>query len=113
MYNIIAKNSIRGFHRWENAPERLKFLRHEHRHVFEITCVIPVAHDDRDLEIIETEIAIEDYLMARYGDKHGHLHLGTMSCEMLAKELCEKFGCKSVQVLEDGYGGACYVDAGE
>jgi hypothetical protein len=113
MYYIIARNSIKGFHRWDNAPEHLKFLRHEHRHVFEITCVIPVTHDDRDLEIIETEIEIENYLMARYGDSHRHLQLGTMSCEMLAKELCEKFDCKSVTVREDGYGGACYVNAGE
>ena len=113
MYYIITRNSIPGFHKWENAPDHLKFLRHEHRHVFEITCVIPVAHDDRQLEIIETEIEIENYLLERYGNRHRNLQLGTMSCEMLAKELCDKFGCKSVWVLEDGYGGACYDDAGK
>lgn len=111
MYYIITRNSIRGFHCWPGAPDRLKFLRHKHRHVFEITCVIPVTHADRQREIIETEIEIDNYLTARYGN--GHMELGAMSCEMLAKELADKFGCQSVTVLEDGYGGARYVNAGQ
>lgn len=113
MYCIITRNSLKGFHRWDGAPERLGFLRSEHRHIFEITCVIPVGHDDRQIEIIETETAIEGYLMQKYGGADRHLHLDGMSCEMLARELCDKFRCKSVTVLEDGRGGACYVDAGE
>lgn len=109
MYYIVTKNSIPGFHAWPQAPSGLEFLRSQHRHLFEITCKIEVTHDDRDKEIICQQNAIRHYLLDKYGDLTGHLHLGSMSCEMLAKELADRFGCIEVTVQEDSQGGAGYV----
>lgn len=109
MFYIITHNAVPGFHRWENAPAGMSFLRNRHRHMFEITCKIPVAHDDRDKEIIAMQADIEAYLFQKYGTASFHIDIGGMSCEMLAKELSDVFGAAEVTVLEDGQGGAAYV----
>ena len=109
MFYIVTKNTVPGYHFWKNAPDRLAFLKSRHRHDFVITARIAVNHDDRDLEIIETEAAIHDYLFERYGHDSMHIDIGGMSCEMLAKEIAEQFGAQEVAVQEDGQGGAVYV----
>jgi len=109
VYYIICKLSVPGFHFWPDAPQEIGYLRNVHRHVFEIIAKIPVNHDDRDKEIIQTQNEIRHYLSTMYADENGHLQLGHRSCEMLAKEIADKFGCIEVTVQEDGYGGAGYV----
>lgn len=109
MYYIICKLSVPGFHCWPDAPAELAYLRSTHRHLFDITCKIPVKHDDRDLEIIQTQNRIHHFLSDRFGDENGHMVLGSMSCEMLAKLISDYFGCTEVTVLEDGQGGGVYV----
>ena len=115
MFYIITKNSVPGYHHWKDAPERLAFLRSRHRHIFEISLKIPVGNADRDKEIIETQNAVQEYLLGAHGigTKPLEIDIGDMSCESLAKELADAFGAQEVTVLEDGYGGACYVRAGE
>lgn len=111
MFFIITHNSIPGYHAWVGAPEKLKFLSFEHRHIFEIRCKIPVKHSDREKEIIETQDEIQRYLLGKYSVDNDptSMHLGGMSCEMLAQEIAAEFNCSEVEVLEDGYGGAMYV----
>lgn len=104
---VETYNEIIGYHYWKDAPEEVAFLRNNHRHRFEIRCWFPVTHDDRQIEIFLQERAIEAYLKGQYGDE---MQLGGMSCEMLAKQLIDVFHCESVEVLEDGRGGA-YVRA--
>ena len=92
------------------TPRRaLNYLRSIHRHVFNITARIPVTHDNRDLEIIQTQNRIHHFLSDRFGDENGHMMLGSMSCEMLAKLIADTFGCTEVTVQEDGQGGGVYV----
>ncbi|MCC8157482.1 MAG: hypothetical protein LIO54_09440 [Oscillospiraceae bacterium] len=109
MYFIITKNHIPGFHYWEAAPDDIAYLQNRHRHIFDITCKIPVTHDDRDKEIIAVQADIEAYLFQKYGTAAFHIDIGGMSCEMLAKELADVFEAVSVVVQEDGQGGAEYV----
>ena len=67
------------------------------------------SHDNRDLEIIQTQNRIHHFLSDRFGDENGHMMLGSMSCEMLAKLIADTFGCTEVTVQEDGQGGGVYV----
>ena len=109
MYYIICKVDVPGFHNWLDAPAELAYLRSVHRHVFGITAKIPVTHDDRDLEIIQTQNRIHHFLSDRFGDENGHMVFGSMSCEMIAKLIADTFGCAEVTVQEDGQGGGVYV----
>lgn len=109
MYYIICKLDVPGFHNWPDAPAGLEYLSSIHRHVFNITARIPVTHDNRDLEIIQTQNRIHHFLSDRFGNENGHMMLGSMSCEMLAKLIADTFGCTEVTVQEDGQGGGVYV----
>lgn len=111
--NIIVKLQVEGFHNWPNAKEvfpDVAFLSDRHRHIFHITCKKEVHHDDRDVEIIRFKREILNYLYSKYQSStlgwHVYLELGAMSCEMLAKELFNKFNLEYCSVLEDNENGA-------
>ena len=110
--NIYVKtyNEIAGFHRWPDAPEHLKFLSYPHRHIFHIITTFSVSHNDREIEIIETQNEIEDYVRSCYTDEEtGDINFESMSCEMLATHILTEFGATKCEVLEDGKGGAIVV----
>ena len=100
--NIIVNLQVEGIHNWPDAKKifpDVAFLSDPHRHMFHICCKKQVHHDDRDIEIIRFKRALTDYLHTKYY-KHathgqnvytGCLQFGAMSCEMLARELMEKF----------------------
>lgn len=104
MIQAITHNLIEGYHRWDKAPGRVAFLRSRHRHIFHIRCWFEVSHEDRELEIIMTQWQIEDFLKGKYGKV---CEFEGMSCEAIAREIMEHFGAVKVEVLEDGFGGAC------
>lgn len=95
-----------GFHQYEKAPKEVEFLKYNHRHDFNIKVKYQVINLDREKEIfIQTE-EIKDYLHSAYGNP---CQFNNMSCEMIAKEILqygEIDGMVSVEVLEDGKGGA-------
>jgi hypothetical protein len=111
-YKILVRthNEIEGFHYWENAPNHLDFLRHNHRHIFVVKCLFPVTHGDRDIEIFMQQHSIEKFLIGshRAGEFPARgLQFGGMSCEMIAAEILNSFDqCLECEVLEDGRGGA-------
>jgi hypothetical protein len=111
-YEILVKthNEIEGFHYWENAPESLEFLRHNHRHIFVIKCLFSVTHADRDIEIFMQQQLIETFLARKHltGEYPlKGLQFGGKSCEMIAAEILDNFDhCLECEVLEDGKGGA-------
>ncbi len=113
---IIVKLQLEGLHCWpevENHPElsEVFFLKDLHRHVFHIEARKEVNHDDRDVEIIQFKHEIDEYLWNRYYDHHKRcLLFKSMSCEMIAREIMEKFDCVYVSVLEDGENGG-YIEA--
>lgn len=103
MILVLTKNNVEGFHKWSEAPEEVAFLRDQHRHIFEITCLFEVSHEEREIEIILQQREIEKYLYIKYGSP---CDFGGMSCESIATDLLEYFNAYEVKVLEDGEGGA-------
>lgn len=106
--NIIVKLQIDGVHCWPTCPlNDVSFLRDPHRHVFYIECRKAVTHDDRDVEIILFKNDIIEYLKTKYPPlPHGGIQFGSMSCEMIAKDLLKKFDLVYCSVLEDNENGA-------
>lgn len=47
---IKVKWDYEDFHKWDNAPDEVAFLKNLHRHKFYATATIQVFHDDRELE---------------------------------------------------------------
>lgn len=103
MIYVQTKNVVEGFHKWEGAPEPVRFLADRHRHMFEIYAFFRVTDTDREIELILQQREIERYLEETYGKP---CEFGNMSCEMIAIDILEHFGCDQVKVLEDGAGGA-------
>ena len=101
---------VEGLHCWPDAfkvfPE-VNFLSNVHRHNFHITCKKRVQHDDRDVEFIMFKRDVLEHLKEKYYDKRIRCHdFKTKSCEMLAKELMDKFNLKYCSVFEDNENGA-------
>jgi hypothetical protein len=108
--NIIVNLQVEGLHRWKDAQEKapeVGFLSYPHRHNFHICCKKAVAHNDRDIEIIMFKREIVDYLSKTYNSNNLNcLDFRSQSCEMISKELVEKFELTYCSVLEDGENGA-------
>ncbi len=114
--SIIVRFQLEGFHNFPAARElfpEVSFLSFRHRHIFHFECKKQVLHDDRDVEFILFKREIQNYLIEEYGSNQwgGHpsmmyCEFGPMSCEMIARELLEKFDLESASVFEDGENGA-------
>lgn len=101
---IRIKLFIEGIHCWSECPIKdVSFLRNPHRHIFHISCLKEVKHDNRDVEIIMFKREVETYLRTKFGVP---CDFAGMSCEMIASELITKFQLHSCEVLEDGENGA-------
>lgn len=107
---VLTKNFIEGTHSWPGAAGDEHFLRHSHRHLFEIRCKAFVANPDRQIEIIAMQHRIATYLSERFGTP---CEFGALSCESIAELLAEAFNFNEVTVLEDGISGGGYVRSNE
>ena len=93
-------------HKYENAPENVKFLRNLHRHLFKFKIYIEVFKNDRDIEFILFKRFIEKAL-----DNEIPFNLRNSSCESLSDFLYEiiikKYPERKVviEVSEDGENG--------
>lgn len=102
--NVVVNLQYEALHYWKEAAsfeKEVSFLEHPHRHLFYITCKKAVNHDDRDVEIILLKRTVIGYLKHAYGG-----NFGGKSCEMVARELLERFDFEYCLVLEDGENGA-------
>ena len=108
--NVIVKLQIEGLHKWPGAKDafpEVDFLSVAHRHIFHITCKKRVNHDDRDVEFIMFKRDIIDYFREKYYQDSIRCHnFGSLSCEMIAKELLEVFDLRYCSVFEDNENGA-------
>lgn len=108
--NIIVTLQVEGLHNWPAANKILPqvgYLSDLHRHIFYITCKLPVYHDDRDVEFIDFKHRIQKYLNDRYYNTDKKcLLFEALSCEMIAKELLEYFKLSYCSVMEDNENGA-------
>lgn len=106
MKTVILDFDVEGYHYYPNPPKEVDFLKHNHRHIFQIRVGYSVEDSNREKEIfIETD-NLKDYLGECFGVP---CQFEDMSCEMIAEEILNfaKYdGCVWVEVFEDGKGGA-------
>ncbi len=98
---VWIQTMFEGFHRWEDAPSDVAFLRNYHRHIFEIKLGVVVTHDDRDIEFFQLKKKVDKYVNEKF---EGQRFL--FSCEAIASHLLERFDASFVEVSEDGENGA-------
>ena len=103
---ITVKNQFEGVHKYKDAPEQVKFLRNDHRHIFVITSKIEVFHEDRELEFIIVKHLINDFLNSQI--ENNVWYMDNLSCEQVATKiytlLKNNYGFErkiSVEVSED------------
>ncbi len=95
-----------GIHCYPTAPEAVRYLRNQHRHMFHFKISIEVFHDDRDIEFIMFKNELHDLY------KTDILQLNNKSCEMVAVDIenyiLEHYSGRaySVDVSEDDENGA-------
>ena len=101
---VFCTLQFEAMHRWENAPDRVAYLRNSHRHVFHVVCRASVKHENRDIEFIMLKNDVLRYCRSCYESQYD---LGEMSCEMIAQDILDTFPVLySVEVSEDGENGA-------
>jgi len=111
---VVVSLQMEGQHSWPQCPfQEVAFLRNEHRHIFHIKCWKTVQHDDRDVEIIMLKRSIQETMIECWGEPSKNpgvrmipLKFGSMSCEMIAREIIDTFDLDACEVLEDGENGA-------
>lgn len=107
---VLVKLAVDGMHNFPKAAElfpEVAFLADRHRHMFHFTLAKMVNNDDRDVEFIMFKRDVLNYLHNQYSDSHTRTHeFGSMSCEMLSRELLERFECDWVECWEDNENGA-------
>lgn len=103
---IFVQFQKEGIHRYPDAPEGVKFLRHDHRHMFYFRAEIGVVHNDRDIEFILLKRELESLY------DNDVLILNHKSCEMMAEDLYKYIQTHypdrdvTITVSEDGENGA-------
>lgn len=107
---IVVTFSVEGLHCYPQALSDpalvdVKFLGHQHRHIFHYKVYLEVTSLDREVEFI----LFKRELQTLYGK---HLSANNKSCEMLANELMDYIELNypnrrvSVSVFEDNENGA-------
>lgn len=100
---IKIKTQIEGIHSWKDCSLKdVDFLKYPHRHIFYITAIKKVNHNNREIEIITLKREIDNYLN-QIQDKNKSF--GNWSCEMIAEKLLIKFNLYECEVLEDNENG--------
>lgn len=103
---VITKNNIVGTHYWKNAPQEFEYLSFPHRHIFSIRCWFNVSHADREIEINDMQVKIENGIKSKFGSDSIGVTFNGLSCEDIADFCIKNFDCVKCEVLEDGEGGA-------
>lgn len=107
---VYCKTTFIALHKWDKAPDEVKFLRDAHRHVFHVKVTVIVTHDDRAVEFITMRKELDGCI------SNWALDLGGKSCEMIADMIAKAmhdmyYRVIEVDVSEDGENGAtCYYE---
>lgn len=107
---IIARFTAAGIHRWPDAPDRRRYLRSPHRHLFHVKVYQRVVHSGRDVEfhdLAESAHVAFIGLGTQYHEQSTLRDFGARSCEMLAEALAQElrlvgFSPHAIVVSEDG-----------
>jgi len=101
----VVRTRFEALHRWPGATPNVFYLASPHRHLFHVEVVIRVLHDDRDVEFFTVKEELDTFLSLQYARRN----IGARSCEMIAREIRERFAdwdVVRVSVFEDGENGA-------
>jgi hypothetical protein len=105
---ISVRDQYEGFHKYENAPQEVAFLKNLHRHLFKVEATIEVTHNERELEFFMVKDVLKHQIMPFLSHS---LDMG--SCETQAQRILEglinTYGPDrfyGVTVEEDGENGA-------
>lgn len=101
---ITVRGQYDGFHKYEDAPEEVAFLKARHRHLFKWEASIEVFHDDRELEffIVQNNVYKTILPFLRQRDNLGSCE---QQAEIILGGLVNSYGPKRhyiVTVSEDG-----------
>lgn len=100
---IGIRLQIEGFHNFPDAQKafgkEVDFLEARHRHNFNIVAKKQVFHDNRDREFILLKREVQDYFERNFGRP---AEFGSMSCEMICRNLQEAYNFDYVYCDEDG-----------
>ena len=101
---IKIRLDVEGLHNWTNCDiDEVLYLKHLHRHTFQVECTVEVTHGDRDIEFIEFKHKVKKYVANKWYDPaYRCCNFGSMSCEMIAEDLLVEFGLDECSVSEDG-----------
>ena len=102
---ITFSTSFIGFHKWENAPEPVSYLKDLHRHKFLINVKLQVSHGDRQREFHDEQSklnALIPFISAKLKSDP------RMSCEHIGEFIYKELYADSnipsgtIEVSEDG-----------
>lgn len=111
MIKVQVMLYFEGVHLWQDAPERLSFLRFAHRHTFQVVAQKLVTGYDREVEFYELSHQVEEAIQELSNERDlGALVLGSLSCEMIAKRLKDACNLYSCGVFEESKNGAIISD---
>ena len=101
---IKIRTEFEGFHYYPNAGEidpRIKFLEHEHRHMFKVEVKISVTHLDRELEFFLVKWALQEFIEA---GSQNHKSCEMIATDILQNHLLPSYGERYYEIVvsEDG-----------
>jgi hypothetical protein len=101
---IKVRTEFEGYHFYPNAGEidpRIKFLEHEHRHMFKVEVKISVTHLDRELEFFLVKWALQDFIKS---GKMDHRSCEMIATDILNEHLLPRYGERYYEIVvsEDG-----------
>ena len=100
---IFVRGTFEGFHKWNDAPPEVHFLKHLHRHLFHYEVHCTVSHNDRQVEFFMLKTDVDNYF-EETGDIYD-------SCEQIAEDLMnwlweDGYSIPKVIISEDNENGA-------
>lgn len=100
--SITVSNQFIAFHRWDEAPDEVAFLRQWHRHVFKVRTTVEVSHANRQEEFFIVQRAVQELIDGLEGQ------YVLYSCEQIAELIAQHmqgvkgYILREVAVSEDG-----------
>lgn len=82
---VGVHSNFYAYHRWLDAPNKVKFLREYHPHQFKAEVTIEVTHNERQIEFYILKEQLDKALIKYINKKH------EKSCETFAKEIRNYF----------------------
>jgi len=101
---VYVTEEFEAYHKWDEAPDEVAFLRNLHRHIFKVKVYIEVT-DDREIEFIMLKWLVRKFVRENFEMKV------VESCEWIGRQLKEWLSAVfpnrkiEVDVSEDGENG--------